>query len=122
MQDADRLDAIGAVGILRVAAFSGAKGRLLVSPTSGEADSAEGHFHDKLLKVRDRMKVSQAQMIWIMISVSRIVWIVCNAEGVFDPLDTVWQRRSRKTTSDGKWLLHPAWPVQIDPSEADPSH
>jgi uncharacterized protein len=54
VQDADRLDAIGAVGIFRVAAYSGAKGRTLVGL---EGDTAEAHFHDKLLKVKDRMKV-----------------------------------------------------------------
>lgn len=57
VQDADRLDAIGAVGILRVAAFSGAKGRELVGKREG-VDTAEQHFYDKLLKVRERMKVS----------------------------------------------------------------
>lgn len=55
VQDADRLDAIGAVGVLRCAAFSGVRGRLLLEE-AGE-DSAEAHFHDKLLKVKGYMKV-----------------------------------------------------------------
>lgn len=59
VQDADRLDAIGAVGILRCAAFSGAKGRVLVDDGQG-GNSAEGHFGDKLLQIRDRMKVGTA--------------------------------------------------------------
>jgi hypothetical protein len=58
VQDADRLDAIGAVGIFRVAAFSGAKGRCLVGKGKEAGDTAEQHFYDKLLKVKDRMKVS----------------------------------------------------------------
>lgn len=54
VQDADRLDASGAVGVLRCAAYSGVTGRELV----GGETSAVGHFHDKLLKIRDYMKVS----------------------------------------------------------------
>jgi uncharacterized protein len=53
-QDADRLDAIGGVGIMRCAAFSGAKGRILLDKNQ---NSAEAHFYEKLLNVKDRMKV-----------------------------------------------------------------
>ncbi|WWD18218.1 hypothetical protein CI109_102668 [Kwoniella shandongensis] len=58
VQDADRLDAIGSIGILRVAAYSGAKGRKLMEDQEMEKKgvSAEGHFKEKLLKVKDRMK------------------------------------------------------------------
>ena len=45
------------MGIMRVAAFSGARGRLLLDEGDG-ADSAEAHIGAKLLKVKDRMKVS----------------------------------------------------------------
>lgn len=57
VQDADRLDAIGAIGVLRTAAFSGVKGRLLVE--EGDGESCEAHFGDKLLKVREYMKVGR---------------------------------------------------------------
>lgn len=60
VQDADRLDAIGAVGILRCAAYSGAKGRKLVADEIGD-DTAESHFGDKLLLIKDRMKVGCAK-------------------------------------------------------------
>lgn len=64
VQDADRLDAIGAFGIMRCAAYSAATNRpLFVPPTSESADhlalinnSAIQHFHDKLLHIRDRIK------------------------------------------------------------------
>ncbi|OWT40843.1 hypothetical protein C362_01056 [Cryptococcus neoformans Bt1] len=58
VQDADRLDAIGAVGILRCAAYSGATKRVLVEDEDTGGKSAEAHFEEKLLKVRDRMKTA----------------------------------------------------------------
>ena len=53
VQDADRLDAIGAVGIARTFAFGGEHGRSL--------DSSIQHFHDKLLLLKDEMNTAVAR-------------------------------------------------------------
>nr|WP_027087004.1 HD domain-containing protein [Cohnella panacarvi] len=73
VQDADRLDAIGAVGISRVFAYSGAKGRPIHDPgilprgnmTEEEyrngRDTAINHFYEKLLKLKDLMNTATGQ-------------------------------------------------------------
>ena len=55
VQDADRLDAIGAVGIARTFAFGGEHGRSLASSIQ--------HFYDKLLLLKDEMNTSAARKI-----------------------------------------------------------
>jgi uncharacterized protein len=75
VQDADRLDAIGAVGIARTFAYGGAKGRLIYEPgvmpvLHGSFDSYKkskshtiNHFHEKLLLLKDRMHTRAARRI-----------------------------------------------------------
>lgn len=53
VQDADRLDAIGAIGIARTFAFGGRHGR-------GVEDSIQ-HFHEKLLLLKDMMNTGTAK-------------------------------------------------------------
>ena len=53
VQDADRLDAMGAIGIARTFAYGGAKGRLL-----GESLA---HFEDKLLLLYDLLSTPEAR-------------------------------------------------------------
>ena len=55
VQDADRLDAIGAVGIARTFAYGGEHGRSL-------EDSVK-HFYDKLLLLKDEMNTDTARRI-----------------------------------------------------------
>lgn len=55
VQDADRLDAIGAIGIARTFAFGGKNGRSI--------ESSLQHFHDKLLLLKDEMNTEEAKRI-----------------------------------------------------------
>ena len=55
VQDADRLDALGAVGIARTFAFGGEHGRPL-------HDSID-HFYDKLLLLKDELNTNAARQI-----------------------------------------------------------
>ena len=53
VQDADRLDAIGAVGIARTFAYGGSKGR--------DMEDSVRHFHEKLLLLKDMMNTEAAR-------------------------------------------------------------
>ncbi|MGZ9584515.1 HD domain-containing protein [Paenibacillus marinisediminis] len=72
VQDADRLDAIGAIGIARTFQYSGWKGRSMHNPelydsdndtVSNERDTTIQHFYDKLLKLKDLMNTSYAKQL-----------------------------------------------------------
>jgi len=67
VHDADKLDAMGAIGIARVFSFGGANGRLIYDPDQPPLEnynyelaklkntSAVHHFYEKLLILKDRM-------------------------------------------------------------------
>ena len=55
VQDADRLDAIGAIGIARTFAYGGKNNRPL--------SSSINHFHEKLLLIKDKLNTDEAKRI-----------------------------------------------------------
>jgi uncharacterized protein len=75
VQDADRLDAMGAIGIARTFAYSGWKGQHLYDPTipprlhmtseqyRQEKSTAINHFHEKLLKLSETLNTQAAREI-----------------------------------------------------------
>ena len=75
VQDADRLDAIGAVGIARAFAYGGHKGRLLYDPAAppqmhasfeqykNSQSATINHFYEKLLLLKERMNTPTAKRI-----------------------------------------------------------
>ncbi len=70
LQDADRLDSIGAIGIARAFAYAGSRGAPLYdfNEEVSEYDpfnvkSVVTHFHEKLLKVKDSLHTDAAKSI-----------------------------------------------------------
>lgn len=75
VQDADRLDALGAIGIARTFAFGGKKGHPIYEPGLGVrgemtleeyrngSSSSVNHFYEKLLKLKDKMNTPHAKQL-----------------------------------------------------------
>ncbi|MFN8239587.1 MAG: HD domain-containing protein [Bacteroidales bacterium] len=60
VQDADRLDAIGAIGIARAFNYGGFRNNPIFDP-SGKEKTTIDHFADKLLKLKDMMNTDTAR-------------------------------------------------------------
>lgn len=77
VQDADRIDAIGAIGIARCFAYNGKKGNLIYDPDMGivEINNQEeyrnkkrhaiNHFYEKLLKIKNTINTEAGKAIAI---------------------------------------------------------
>ena len=75
VQDADRLDAIGAVGIARTFAYGATRGRELHNPDvpprvamsreeyRTQATPSINHFYEKLLLIKDRLNTTRARQL-----------------------------------------------------------
>ncbi|MHA1721601.1 MAG: HD domain-containing protein [Candidatus Baldrarchaeia archaeon] len=70
LQDADRLDAIGAIGIARALADAGLRKEKIWIPWikpkekyNGKSDSCINHFYEKLLKIKDNLNLKESKMI-----------------------------------------------------------
>ncbi len=55
VQDADRLDAIGAIGIAPTFAYGGKNNRMIYQPNNRDGTDSIAHFYDKLLKLKGLM-------------------------------------------------------------------
>jgi uncharacterized protein len=61
VQDADRLDALGAIGIVRTIEYGAAFGQPFYLPNAGDAKTGVGHFHEKLFKLKDLLNTNAAR-------------------------------------------------------------
>ena len=61
VQDADRLDALGAVGIVRTIEYGAAFNQPFYDPGNADRKTGVDHFYDKLFKLKDLMNTDSAR-------------------------------------------------------------
>ena len=61
VQDADRLDALGAIGIVRTIEFGAAFNQPFYIPNAKSMKTGVGHFHEKLFKLKSLMNTETAR-------------------------------------------------------------
>jgi uncharacterized protein len=65
IQDADRIDALGAIGIARAFNYGGFRGNTIFNPENEKSPTTIGHFYEKLLKLKDLMNTSTGKKLAI---------------------------------------------------------
>lgn len=66
VQDADRLDALGAMGIARCFVYTGSKNKEMYDPNrtrDNQPNTGIGHFYDKLFKLESLLKTKMGRLI-----------------------------------------------------------
>ena len=61
VQDADRLDAIGAIGVVRTIEYGASVGQPFYLPDAGDSKTGIGHFHEKMFKIKDLLNTDAAR-------------------------------------------------------------
>lgn len=63
VQDADRLDAMGAIGIARTFAYGSSRGRRMHDPERLDPNAMIEHFYDKLLLLKESMHTATGRFL-----------------------------------------------------------
>ena len=79
VQDADRLDAIGAIGIIRTVEYGQFKSQPFFDPDHPDQPSGVLHFHEKLFKLQKMMNTATAKRI----ATARVKFMRCFLEQYF---------------------------------------
>ncbi len=63
VQDADRLEALGAIGVVRTIEYGAAVGQPFYQPDASLAKTGVGHFHEKLFKLKSLMNTESGRQL-----------------------------------------------------------
>jgi len=96
VQDADRLDALGAVGIARCFTYSGYKNRPMYKGQKDD-DSSISHFYQKLFKLPELMNTTEAQEI----ALERVKFMNEFLKNFYNEWEWIMKEYSLKELSNG---------------------